>query len=553
MDDTFLYKVISRLSLKSLDAVQNGQGFSDFDKYMHVSRPIEKVLEQKMFEIEHNGGGIVLLVGSAGDGKSHLLSQVKTKFDWSFKSYYNDATVSCSPKRTAIDTLKIALEEFSDKKIHTTSDKKVVAINLGKLNAFIEDSEVKDSYREIVNVVKPLFDDMPIYETEHIKVVLFTEEQLFEFHPDVEMDYPVASDFLSKVLSKIVSCEEDNPFYQAYLADLGNGVGKKSPLILNYELLMSESVRHTIVMSVIEAIIRFNLKITPREYFDFIYATLCWTGKYEEKDDFFEALLPTKLYHGNSTNKIVVALSKLDPLKYGSTLHDDDLAVLFTSYMIPKDFMDMIEEANVPSFIIERTNKFYANNGIDTERTVKFLFRFKHLLSYHTESIVYRKYLKALSGIFLNDVGTMKELYDIVSMAMPRHYGSYYREEGLVPLNLQGANYHFFSSLEMEPCKIVSIFDKSSPNHFALYIDMSWQIGIEKKIRLRLDYQLYQYLLDLNEGKLAVNYENERNIIFSKFMRQLSELCDSGKKLIIIGPESKKITFKENFGNLSLK
>ena len=98
MDDTNLYKALSRLSLKSLDAVQNGQGLTDFDNYMHVTRPIEEVLQQKMHMIDATGGGIVLLIGSAGDGKSHLLSLVKHEFDWPDQCYYNDATASCSPK-----------------------------------------------------------------------------------------------------------------------------------------------------------------------------------------------------------------------------------------------------------------------------------------------------------------------------------------------------------------------------------------------------------------------------------------------------------------------
>lgn len=552
MDDTNLYKALSRLSLKSLDAVQNGQGLTDFDNYMHVTRPIEEVLQQKMHMIDATGGGIVLLIGSAGDGKSHLLSLVKHEFDWSDQCYYNDATASCSPKMTAIDTLKIALDEFSDANIHRTSAKKVVAINLGKLNAFIDDEEVKTKYGEIVSVVAPLFQDSQITETEHVKIVLFTEEQIFEFHPDVTVNYPVTSDFLSEILEKIVASDKTNPFYRAYIDDLDNGVGKHTPLILNYELLMSKSVRHSVVMSVIEAIVRFNLKITPREYLDFIYSILCWTGSYEEKDNFFEALLPTLFYHGAVANKIMVALSKLDPLKYGSTIHDEELAILFTSYKITDELSNMMVTSNVPQYIIARTNKFYDNNGIDTERTVKFLFRLQHMLCYHSESVEYKMYLKVLSGVFLKDANTMSRLYDIVTSAMPRHYGSYYREEGLVPLNLQGSSYHFFCSLKMDPCDIQSSFSEETPNHFPLFILLRWQIN-DKMVELRMDYKLYRYLLDLNDGKLALNYENERNVIFSKFLRQLSQLCDCSKRLVIVGPDSQKISFKEQFGKLSLQ
>lgn len=161
-------------------------------------------------------------------------------------------------------------------------------------------------------------------------------------------------------------------------------------------------------------------------------------------------------------------------------------------------------------------------------------------------------YLKVLSGVFLNDANSMSALYDIVTSAMPRHYGSYYREEGLVPLNLQGSNYHFFCCLELDPCDIQSSFREVTPNHFSLFIMLRWLIN-DKKVELKVDYKLYRYLLDLNDGKLAINYENERNVIFSKFLRQLSQLCDCSRRLVIVGPDSLKISFKEQFGKLSLQ
>ena len=61
------------LSQHSVDSVQNGNVFTNWDEYMHVERPIESKLKEKMEEIDNAGGGIVLLVGSAGDGNLTLL------------------------------------------------------------------------------------------------------------------------------------------------------------------------------------------------------------------------------------------------------------------------------------------------------------------------------------------------------------------------------------------------------------------------------------------------------------------------------------------------
>ena len=134
-----LKEVFLHLSQHSVDSVQNGKAFTNWDEYMHVDRCIEFKLKEKMDEIDNAGGGIVLLVGSAGDGKSHLISRIKQASNWGDWSFYNDATASSSPKKTAIDTLKEALVEYKDNNIYKTNKKLVLAINLGKLNALIDD------------------------------------------------------------------------------------------------------------------------------------------------------------------------------------------------------------------------------------------------------------------------------------------------------------------------------------------------------------------------------------------------------------------------------
>ena len=116
MAESQLYEAFLHLSQHSVDSVQNGMGFTDWDGYMHVDRPIEEKLMVKMDEIDNVGGGIILLVGSAGDGKSHLISRIKQMSDWDEHCFYNDATASSSPKKTAIDTLKEALVPFKDVK-----------------------------------------------------------------------------------------------------------------------------------------------------------------------------------------------------------------------------------------------------------------------------------------------------------------------------------------------------------------------------------------------------------------------------------------------------
>lgn len=554
------------LSQHSVDSVQNGKTFTNWDEYMHVERPIESKLKEKMKEIDNAGGGIVLLVGSAGDGKSHLISCIKKESDWGDGCFYNDATASSSPKKTAIDTLKEALVEFKDENLYKTTQKIVLAINLGILNALIDDEDFKKDYKEIVNSASPIFDDgntTPQINTERVKaervkVVMFTNEQAFEFYADSSSEIPVASDFFSNIIKKVVSETIDNPFYAAYTADKASGVSPKDPLILNYELLRIPDVQNTIVLTIIEAIVRYKLIITPREFLDFLYSIIVYPhydeyiDGHKEKKEFFEALLPSLLYYG-SENMIQKAISKLDPLKQSSTEHDKQLSVLFTSYSIPPSYLTEQQNSELPVELLKRTNEFYANNGRDIERTTKFVFRLKHLLSYHTESEVYKSYLALLKGIFNKDVHKMQEIYDVVAKAIPRHYGSYYEKSNMVPLNIQGGRYRLFGSLQLNPEPVKSYHSDLYKNEFLMRFDMSWKFP-DESVPLRMDFQLYSYLYELNRGKLALSYENEKDLAFSRFLRKLVEKCNCEHEITVVRSDLGVLKLSESsFGNIQLQ
>lgn len=558
MEAQKLYEAFGLLSQSSVHSVQSGKALSELDAYLHVERPVESRLLEKIIQIDEAGGGIILLVGSAGDGKSHLISKVKAVCEWGDECFYNDATASCSPKKTAIDTLKEALIDFKDANLHETSKKLVLAINLGKLNALIEDSVFKEEYKELINCSLPIFDNddnTPPIETDRIKFILFTDEQIFEFNIQDKTDYPVSSLFLSSILKKITNQESRNPFYQAYLYDTSKGASHLDPLIINYELLSIPEVQHTICQTVIEAIVRFKLIITPREFLDFIYSIMVFVhyDEYSEKRDFFNALLPNMLYAGGD-NTISRAIAALDPLKYSNTNHDRQLSVLFTSYSIPDSyFKDISYSRKLPDSLLNRINDFYGNNGRDIERTTKFVFRLKHILAYHSESDVYRSFLSLLRGIFNKDVIKMQEIYDVVSKAIPRHYGSFYEKSNMIPLNIQGGKYRLFAGIVLKPELINSSYDSKYPSKFNLRFDMSWKFS-PKNVFLRLDYPLYNYLSELNQGRLALSYENEKDLSFSRFIRELISKCNCEQDLTIVRYDTTEMELVETaFGNIQLQ
>jgi len=552
MDKTQLQIAFEHLSQHSADSVQTGIAFSKWDEYMHVDRPIEDTLMQKMDELDAEGGGIIFLIGSAGDGKSHLISRIKQMSDWPEQSFYNDATACHSPHVNAVVTLNQSLESFMDVNIATTTEKLVLAINLGRLNALLEDEFFKNHYGAIVSSLKHIFDDdantHPV-ETSRIKAIMFTDEQAFEFHASDCSEYPVSADFLHKLLDKVVAPKANNPFYAAYKKDIDSGISTLYPLVLNYKLLCIDSVRDAICQTVIEAIIRFKLCITTREFLDFIYSIVVFPhlAEYQKKTDFFEALLPTLLFKGEN-NRIQIAIGKLDPLKIGCTDHDKELSKLFTSYSIPENYFESI---SLPTDMIEQINAFYSNAGRDIERTTKFIFRLKHILFYHSGSEVYISYLNLLRGIFLKKPQQMQQIYKMVDCTIPRHYGSYYDKPNKVPLNIQGGTYRMFADLIRKPEIIQTDYSESAPNKFSLSFVMSWK-NIDG-VTLKMDYQLYSYLYELAAGKLALSYENDKNLTFSNFVRALVDKCNCAEEVTIVKSDGTELKLSETaFGNIQL-
>ena len=216
MAETALIKAFKRLSQGSKQSVQSGQSLDALDKYLHVDRPIDIAVRTEMDNICRIGGGIVMLVGSAGDGKSHIISTLQDDYKNVFE-FWNDGSESPWPDVEPTEALKIILSDFKDNNINSTNYKLLLAINMGMLNKFIDDAEVQQQYGEIEKCAKTLFDadNLRHEQTDRVRIVSFGNHQIFELYPEQDDVYPVDSTFIKNVLRKITSTDSTNIFYQS--------------------------------------------------------------------------------------------------------------------------------------------------------------------------------------------------------------------------------------------------------------------------------------------------------------------------------------------------
>ena len=267
---------LRRLSKLSAEAVQNLDHFDPLKKYMHITRHTEidfKQLLLKIAEVSHKQ--LVLVCGSSGDGKSHLLSYLKySDQDRILDSYtiINDATESDAPNQTAIETLAERIAAFRDDRLNDGGREKVVlAINLGMLNNFIDSEQGKyfgklKQYvlnNNIFSVAQPL----PFNKDEVFHHIDFSNYQLYTLTAD-----GARSDYLTELFEKVFGNNTCNPFYNTYINQgLTCPHHTQCPVRHNFEFLMKEDVRKLLIQRIIEVCIKDKLVITSRDILNFIF------------------------------------------------------------------------------------------------------------------------------------------------------------------------------------------------------------------------------------------------------------------------------------------
>ncbi|MCQ2737843.1 MAG: DNA phosphorothioation-dependent restriction protein DptF, partial [archaeon] len=265
---------------------------------------------------------LVMLCGSVGDGKSHLLAYLSTEYPELLSKFkvHNDATESFDPDKNAIDTLADVLSSFNDYNIESSSEKRILAINLGVLNNFLESEYASENYTKL----KSYIDDANIFESkfvskniiqDKVSFITFSDYHLFELNDDVDSNY-VSSKYISSLMGRITNKVESNPFYRAYLKDKEQNY--VNPLIYNYEMLSNENVQKVIIDILIKIFIKYRKIVSTRDLLNFIYELIV-PPEIEDYDnftnieDFLNYLLPNMIFNSPERSNLLRLFSQFDP------------------------------------------------------------------------------------------------------------------------------------------------------------------------------------------------------------------------------------------------
>jgi DNA phosphorothioation-dependent restriction protein DptF len=546
-EESYLVRELRRLQDSSQEAIENASQFSVFKDYMHVDRKIqldfEQILEKRNNQLK---GNLILLCGSVGDGKSHLLAYLKEKKGYLIDQYkiFNDATESFSPDKNAMETLEDVLKGFSDEHIEETDEKVILAINMGVLHNFINANHKEYSYSKL----KGLVEESGLFSpniTTHYSADSFDLLSFGDYHPYELTKNGHTSSFYLTLMEKIFSKNEENPFYRALIEDEKRDF--HTMVHENYRMLQNEFVQKQITNLLIEAIVKFKLVISARAFLNFIADIMIPDDLRSlplmSEFDVLKNSVPTLLFGRKERSVILHSMNHADPIHKRASSIDQVVIDLNTL----SDWEGLIEE-----YIASETGEGWlkpladgtALTGYSFDLFFKTFIRAAYLTNQQFSSkLEDRHYNEFIKNLYYFNVGEKEPIikfYGDIKSAIFNWKGSPQKE--YIYINKPDEKFRLAQKLVLKPT--VSHI-KTNTEEVLYSFKSSIMIGYHRGDQttrefLDIDYPLYELLMKVEDGYRPNKKDVEDAIKFVEFIDKLMTFGEKKNELLIHYPNDKK-------------
>ncbi|MBC5629473.1 DNA phosphorothioation-dependent restriction protein DptF [Clostridium sp. NSJ-6] len=550
-----LIQELSRLKESSKEAVEGLNTFSGFKRYMHIERDVQRELEKLIKKSAESGKGkLILVCGSVGDGKSHIISYFKNTMPEIMKNFdlHNDATESLEPDKTSMDTLNEVLDQFSDEKIENTTQKFILAINLGTLNNFI-DSKYGDRFtklREFVydkKILEPGIEENEYNDDSNFQFVDFTDYHLYTLK-----DGKVKSDYIKELLEKITNKSEYNVFYKSYKA---NCIDCKNcsccPIKANYEFISEDEVQEEIIQLLVKAIVKNKILISTRALLNFIYEAIIsrtyldvnspsFKNKINSmnKLDYVRSLTPNILFNHKELSFIFESLSGLDPLNVRNSKLDDfiikfnnstEVKGFFNEYLdLPKGYLDNLYD-------IDFSDTKY--NNVKYELLKTFIRSYELCGKGDIFSLcdnIYDNYIENLYYWNKGEKSKLKGLYTTIKDGIVKWNGA--ADKNYINIFIGKNQVKYKVSEELEIKADVSGLPSNNNVELVKFLkNIKLRYKTEKSDKfyeIEIDYQLYELLYKVVNGYRPNKNDKNHFINFIEFINKLESIGSQDEKLV---------------------
>ena len=564
-------KQLSKLRKLSAESVDNTSHFDEFKKYLHIERPVEVELRNLLKKLNKtNQKRLVLLCGSAGDGKSHLISYLRNADEEHLLDdyeLYNDATESSAPNLTSIDTLAEKLSPFDDEH-YTTDDgfKMVLAINLGTLNNFIE-SEKGQRFSTLKRYVEAnaIFDGFTVQAPSIPSTVFchisFSDYQVFTLRED-----GIGTEYLEALLQKVFSKTEDNPFYVAYNENNSCTICQRCPVRHNYEFLMDPKHQKAVIRKIVEIVLKDKAIVSTREILNLLYdilvhpefdfKTLCnnVASSIKYLTNYVQYTTPMLLYEYDGISPVINHIRKHDLLKERKA----DMDVSATRFHSLDNIKETFLEATSNTTYSELSNitDISILGGIKPELkklVYRFIVRLKEMKGDYPEGDQQERFAEYIQYLYYQNCGNerkLSKLYDATKKAVMNWDGQF--DSDCICIDDSNEKYWVLEQLLLK-----SAVKKGTPMseedilRFATTLKLRYRNANgsdEDLAEISIDYALFEMICAMREGYRPTVQDKNRHADFVSFVQRLIEFGNKSTRIILIPKDSEKdyrIIFEE--------
>ena len=563
---------LSKLRKLSMESVENTASFDSFKKYLHVLRPVEIELRDLLNKVNAvNKKTLILLCGSAGDGKSHLISYLRNADSEHLLDtfeLYNDATESSAPQLTSIDTLAEKLAPFNDENYATDDGfKMILAINLGTLNNFIESEKGKafsilKKYVEANEIFSTYVRPNTYQENSVFQHVSFSDYQVFTLNST-----GVGTAYLEALLEKVFRQSEENPFYKAYADNGSCTLCQKCPVRHNFEFLSDPIHQKAVINKIVEVVIKDKAIVSTREILnllydilvhpDFDYNMMCKAATSETKylTKYIQCTTPMLMYEFDDISPLINAIRKHDLLRDRQADMDVDMTRFHSLENIYETFMGATSQT--PYAKLNDTTKIAVLGGIkpDLKKLVyRFIVRTKDLKGAYpatAQKQLFEEYIQYLYYQHSGHEKKLAKLYDATKKAVLSWDGQF--DSDNICIDDSNEKFWVLEQLLIQP----AIYKTQPPStgevlRFATALKLRFKNSNSAELQtaeISMDYALFEMICAMREGYRPTIQDKNKHTDFVSFVQCLIEFGNKATRIILIPKDNEhdyKVVFEKN-------
>ena len=552
---------LSKLRKLSMESVENTASFDKFKKYLHVLRPTEVDLRTLLNRVNSaKKKTLILLCGSAGDGKSHLISYLRNADSEHLLAafeLYNDATESSAPLLTSIDTLAEKLAPFNDENyLNDDGFKMILAINLGTLNNFIE-SEKGQAFSALKKyvVAHDIF-STDVFSNEYQENSVFQHVSFSDYQMFTLTDDGIGTKYLEELFEKVFRQGEINPFYNVYTENSSCTLCQRCPVRHNFEFMSSPAHQKAIIRKIVEVVIKDKAIISTREILnllydilvhpDFDYNAMCKAATSETKylTKYIQYTTPMLLYEFDDISPLINAIRKHDLLKDRQADMDVDMTRFHSLENIYETFM--VAATNTPYAKLNDTTKIAVLGGIKAELkklVYRFIVRTKDIKGEYPANKRQQLFGEYLQYLYYQNSGNEKKLgklYDATKKAIMNWDGQFDTDT----ICIDDSNEKFWV---LEQLLIKPTIDRAQATvtgevfRFSTTLKLRYRKANDIELEtaeISIDYALFEMISAMKEGYRPTVQDKNQHADFVSFVQRIIEFGNKASRIVLIPKEN---------------